>query len=248
MISFFIQARVGSTRLPNKILLPFYQGKCILELLIEKLLMVKGTNIVIATSIDPKNHAIDEVASKYGIFCFHGSENDVLQRFVDAAEATGTEKLIRICSDNPFLELNSINELVLKASVSEKDYISFNIGGKPSIKTHYGFWTEFVTKKALQRVISLTNDPLYHEHVTNYIYSHPETFNIEWIKGPKIIETHPSIRLTIDTREDFETIKLIYSDLCKNNPFPTIEDVVHYLDKHAEYYTTMQEQIDKNNK
>lgn len=247
-ITFMVQARVGSTRLPNKILLPFYNGKCILELLIEKLKQVENTDIVIATSVDPRNEAIEEVTREMGVTCFHGSENDVLQRFIDAAEHVSATKLIRICSDNPFLELDSIKKLVLTAQDSDKDYISFNINGKPSIKTHYGFWTEYVTLDALKEVKSLTNEPLYHEHVTNYIYAHPETFNIGWIEGPKILDTHPYIRLTTDTKEDFATVQKIYSVLCASNPYPTIQEIVTYLDAHKEFYSFMEQQIEQNSK
>ncbi len=248
MITFMIQARAGSTRLPNKVLLPFFQGKSILDLLIEKLQHVPNTQIVVATSCDPQNERIDSITQKYGVGCFHGSENDVLQRFIDAAEYFYANKLIRICSDNPFLELDSIIQLVKFAETSSKDYISFNIDGKPSIKTHYGFWTEYVTLRALKQVALMTDDPLYHEHVTNYIYSHPDMFSIGWIKGPRELEGHDHIRLTTDTKEDFDSVRSIYSDLCKENPFPTIAQIVSYLDAHKEYYGAMEKQIVKNSK
>lgn len=247
-ITFMVQARVGSTRLPNKILLPFYNGKCILELLIDKLKLIENTNIVIATSKDSRNDAIEKIAQKKAVTCFRGSENDVLQRFIDAADYIGAKKLIRICSDNPFLELDSIKSLVKTAINSNKDYISFNINGKPSIKTHYGFWTEYVTLEALKKVKDIAHDSIYHEHVTNYIYSHPNLFNIGWIEGPSILNSHPHIRLTTDTKEDFNTVQEIYSALCKENPFPTIDQVVAFLDKHKDYYTIMEQQIEKNSK
>ena len=164
MIYFLVQARSGSTRMPNKILLPFYGGKSILDLLIEKLKQVENTKIVIATSDNPNCNAIQQVAERQGVACFRGSENDVLQRFIDAAEVNDAQRIIRVCSDNPFLELNSICELVNKAEADvEADYISYNINGVPSIKTHYGFWTEFVTLEALKRVKLMTDDVLYHD-------------------------------------------------------------------------------------
>ena len=74
-ITFIIQARVGSSRLPNKILLPFYKGKC---LLIEKLRQIEDINIVVATSINPNNDVIETCLDKYNIPIYRGSENDVL--------------------------------------------------------------------------------------------------------------------------------------------------------------------------
>ena len=248
MLTFMVQARVGSTRLPNKILLPFYRGKCILELLIEKLRQVDNVQTIIATSIDPKNNAIEEIAKNYGVICFRGSENNVLQRFIDAANIAGTNELIRICSDRPFLELNSIKKLIDRITLQNKDYISFKVNGTPSIKTHYGFWTEYVTLNTLEKVKRMTINPLYYEHVTNFIYEHPQYFDIEWIEVPQAINEHPKIRLTTDTKDDFETVKSIYAELCEGNPYPTIEDILIYLDSHKEYYAAMLKQIDQNSK
>lgn len=248
MITFMIQARVGSTRLPNKILLPFYQNKCILQLLLDKLRQVDGINIVIATSKAPQNDAIERLAKQENVLCFRGEENDVLQRFIDAAHAFDAERLIRICSDNPFLELHSIKELVEKARQSNCDYMSFNINGTPSIKTHYGFWTEYVTRKALERVKEATQEPLYHEHVTNYIYSHPHDFSIEWIDGPAVLATHTHVRLTTDTPSDFETAQQVYGALCSKNPYPSIEEVINFLDHHPALYQEMEAQIKQNSK
>lgn len=250
MISFVVQARSGSSRMPNKIMLPFYNGKSILDLLIEKLKRVDNTEVIIATSVNPNCDTIEEVAKVHGISCFRGSENDVLQRFIDAAVYYHVEKIIRVCSDNPFLELDSINKLVAYADNEGKacDYISFNINGVPSIKTHFGFWTEYVTLNALKRVRDLTNESLYHEHVTNYIYANPDSFDIAWLEEPEIINSHPNIRLTIDTLEDFRNAQSIYADLCTEVQFPTITNVVNYLDAHQNYYISMKRQIEKNTK
>lgn len=250
MIGFVVQARSGSTRMPNKILLPFYKGSSILDLLIEKLKRVDNTDIIIATSVNPNCDAIEGVAKVHGVSCFRGSENDVLQRFIDAAEQCHVDKIIRVCSDNPFLELDSINKLVAYARNEGKacDYISFNINGTPSIKTHFGFWTEYVTLEALKSVRDLTDESLYHEHVTNYIYANPDTFEIAWLEGPAVIISHPDIRLTIDTPEDFRIAQSIYADLCQDEQSPTIINVVDYLDTHQNYYISMKRQIEKNTK
>ena len=247
-IAFLVQARMGSTRLPNKILRPFYRDKCILGLLIEKLQEVHNGKIIIATSISASNDVIECFCEQHNVTCFRGSENDVLQRFVDAAEANNVEKLVRVCSDNPFLELKSIKHLVEKSCSSDADYISFDINGCPSIKTHYGFWTEFTTLSALKKVKEMTDEQLYHEHVTNFIYTHPGHFKIEWINGPQCLAGRNDIRLTCDTLEDFQNSSEIYADLCKDNPYPTIQEVVEYLDNHEEYAQKMIKQIKLNSK
>ena len=245
--AFFIQARLGSSRLPRKILLPFYQGETILDLLIKKLLHIHA-NVVLATSIDLKNKELEMVAQKYGITCFRGAENDVLQRFIDAAEYLGVEHLIRVCSDNPFLELNSIKKLVEVINKTDAEYIGFHVNNSPAIKTHFGFWTEYVSLGALKRVQCLTDNPIYHEHVTNYIYSNPTIFNVQWIDGPICLRGRSNIRLTIDTNEDFTNAQHIYAELCKQNPYPTIDEVVSYLNEHPDIYNLMVQQINKNSK
>lgn len=246
---FFIQACLGSSRLPRKIMLPFYKGDTILDLLIKKLKDI-STNIVLATSDSIQDDLLEMVAEKHGIKCFRGVENDVLQRFIDAADEYSAEHIIRICSDNPFLDLLSMRQLLQFVEDNEDcyDYVSFDILGSPSIKTHYGFWAEYVSLAALKKVRSLTDDSFYHEHVTNYIYSHSKDFSIAWIKGPDCIKEHMNIRLTIDTKDDFENAAKIYANLCVAKPYTTISEIVTYLDNHPEYYRYMHEQILKNRK
>lgn len=248
-ITFIVQARLGSTRLPGKILLPFFEGKSILSLLIDKLKLFEGARIVLATSTNPVNDLLETIAHKNSIDCFRGSENDVLQRFIDAAKYYDARKIIRICSDNPFLEVDSINHLIDFATNNPQyDYVSFNVDGIPSIKTHYGFWTEYVTLDALEKVKFLTEAPLYHEHVTNFVYTHPEYFNFHLLDTPPVLLTHEKIRLTIDTETDFKNAQAIYRDLTQTTPYPTIKQIIHYLDNHPLYYQTMEQEISKNSK
>lgn len=247
MIAFIIQARVGSTRLPNKILLPFYNEKSILQLLIDKLSSFSGIPIFIATSANSENDVLEKTFNNNNLHVFRGSENDVLDRFIKTAQYYNIDKIIRICSDNPFLEKSAISLLIKEIKQNDADYISFKINGKPSIKTHFGFWTEFVTLKALVKVQHLTNELLYHEHVTNYIYTHPEHFNIKWIEGPNILNGKTDIRLTIDTVNDFKTIQEIYASLSDPENI-TIQEIITYLDKHPNWLISMQNEINKNYK
>lgn len=248
-MTFIIQARLGSTRLPGKILLPFFEGKSILVLLIEKLKQIEGGRIILATSTNPVNDQLEVIARKCDIDCFRGEENDVLRRFIDAADKFKASKIIRVCSDNPFLDVNSINYLIdFVTNCPQYDYVSFNVNGVPSIKTHYGFWTEYVTSDALKKVVSLTDESLYHEHVTNFIYTHPEYFNFHLLDTPSILLSHNKVRLTIDTESDFRNAQVIYEDLTQTSLYPTIEQVIQYLDNHSAYYQIMEQEIIKNSK
>ncbi len=242
MITFIIQARCNSSRFHNKILYPFFRNKNLLEILIERLLNIESTNIIVATSDNKDCDDIESIALKYGVLCYRGSERDVLQRFIDAANFYHVNEIIRVCADNPFLDINSIYELI-KYSKENNDYIAFDICGTPSIKTHYGFWAEYVHITALERIRALTSDPVYHEHVTNFIYANPDIFKIKWINTPIDALRHSNIRLTIDTITDFILAQKIYNDICLCNNSPTITNVISYLEEHPYLQETMRTEI-----
>jgi len=247
-IAIIIQARTGSTRLPNKMIMPFADGKTILEIIIERLKMFVDLPIILATTTNKADNALEDVANKLQVVCFRGSESNVLNRFIAAASFAGTQKIIRVCADNPFLNALAMNELVLVASQSSADYVGFRINDKPSIKTHFGFWGEYVTLDALKRVATITTQPLYLEHVTNYLYEHPEIFDIEWIKTPEAVVDREDIRLTIDTMTDFTNANTIYDEVYKSSINPTLAEVVNILDQTPQLLEQMKLEITKNSK
>ena len=204
-IAIIIQARLGSTRLPGKILLPFYGNQTIMDILLEKMHQATDLKVVVATTTSPANNTLANYLRSKGELVYRGSENDVLNRFIKTAEKYHVDGIVRICSDNPFIDPEGIKTLFEKAQHSKADYIGFRINNLPSIKTHFGFWGEFVTLKTLKKVALTTNDLAAHEHVTIHVYSHPETYHCEWIDCPDFIQGRDDIRLTVDTREDFET-------------------------------------------
>lgn len=241
-----IQARLGSTRLPGKILRPFAGEDCLFDLLIDKLSRFGAqADCIVATSEAPADAEIEVRCRQKGVKCFRGSESDVLQRFIDAAHTFGKRRLIRVCSDNPFLSRSEISRLLQAAAHTAADYLSFDVGGTPSIRTHYGFWTEYVRLEALEKVASLTGESLYHEHVTNYIYAHPEIFRTEWLTVGKEVLAHPHVRLTIDTPEDFETASRVYAELGSE---ADISQLLACLDAHPQWSASMDEQISRNSK
>ena len=99
-----IQARTGSTRLHNKILLPFYGGQRIIDILIGNIKQAcADKTIVLATTDRPQDDILAEVAREAGICCYRGDEDNVLDRFIRAAETFNLDRFIRVCSDNPFV-------------------------------------------------------------------------------------------------------------------------------------------------
>ncbi|MDO4818805.1 MAG: glycosyltransferase family protein [Prevotella sp.] len=248
-IGIIIQARMGSTRLPGKILKPFYGGKTLLETLLDNLHKIEGVKVIVATSVNENNDQLELFLKEKGELVFRGSENDVIDRFIKAADANGVDGIIRICSDNPFMDWQGVATLADMAKTSDADYIGYRINDKPSILTHFGFWGEFVKLSALKKVVETTevNTPA-HEHVTYHIYNHPDEYKCEWIQCPVFLQGRDDIRLTIDTLEDLENAMKVYSDLKEKDEDFYLQDVVDYLDTHEEIKQSMLKNINQNKK
>lgn len=252
-----LQARTGSTRLPGKMTLPFYEGRGVLEILLSRLRDASGflgvEGIMVATTLNPSDDAIAEIARASGVEVYRGSEADVLSRFIGAAETVGADRIIRVCADNVFLDIESLRFLVESLKNRVADYVSFRTSeGRPSILTHFGFFAEGVRTEALRRVAEMTDAPLYHEHVTNFIYTHPEEFRIELYpvedRAPGL-EGYPDLRLTMDTAEDFELQKDIYGALSERGVPVTPRHIIDYLEReHPEYFEVMRRVIARNGK
>lgn len=244
-----VQARTGSTRLPSKMTMPFFEGKGILELLLSRLGRAGLTDkIIVATTENSCDDIICGIAQNAGIEYYRGNECDVLDRFIHAAKYYRISKIIRVCADNPFLDIPALNELITLGMDTDMDYVSRCISsGIPTIKTHYGFWTEYVTVKALEKIAERTDESIYHEHVTNYIYTHPDSFKIMLVPIPFALEKR-KIRLTIDTLDDFQMQQSIYNAVYKDNKDFQIKDVVDYLDRNVELYLAMDKLIKTNEK
>lgn len=246
-ISFVVQARTGSTRLPNKMIIPFYNEKSLLEIIISRLKEV-GIPIIVATTVNPHDVLIEKIALSQHVNVFRGSENDVLSRFIEAANQFNVSKIIRVCADNPLLDLEQLVKLKESFKDSNVDYWCFATSENiPTIKTHYGFWAEGVTLEALLNVKRYASDLIYNEHVTNYIYSHPNQFSIHYDQINPNIENN-NLRLTIDTNQDFELIKNIYSELINNSIALTSSEISSYVNKRPEWLHIMQKEIIQNSK
>ena len=250
-LGMIIQARTGSSRLPRKMILPFYKDKSILDIILSRLTIVSDKRhvpVTLATTELSDDDVLVGIAKKYNISCFRGSSTDVLKRFIDAAEQFHYEGIIRICGDNPFLSADFLTELILEiiSDDDNPDYISFCTSTNiPAIRTHYGFFCEYVRFDALEAVTKVTVEEVYHEHVTNYIYSHPHMFKCRFIKIPTYIEKLP-VRLTIDTQTDFEISRNIYNYLLINKLSVEPENIIDYLETQPELLKLMQIEINKN--
>ncbi len=248
-IPLIVQARVQSTRYPGKVLQPFAEGRSLLEFQLMRLKQAfPACPIVVATSTAAADDPIAQIAKTIEVFSYRGDEVDVLKRFVNCCQYFGfTRQIIRICGDNPFLQPAFLSTLMEEAAKSgdETDYIGFSIDDIPAIRTHFGFFAELVAVKALIHVYDHVDDPVYHEHVTNYIYEHTGKFKIRLLEVNSLIPFLGSLRLTVDSREDFENAVYIYQQL-----YPSMgqaglswEEIVSFVEKEPETKRRMTEQI-----
>lgn len=255
-----VQARVKANRLPSKLLLPFYKDKTILDLILERLIAFtsKYKNeipIILATSKNKADTQLIKYAQKYNIRWFRGDENNVLKRYVDCCNQYEINNIIRICADNPFISTKYLKTLISFAEYSlankrlKYDYISFTLDNTiPSIKEHIGIFAEYTTLAALKSVLYSTKNVIYLEHVTNYIYTHPKNYKIHLINFDYIKLTLKSIRLTLDTIEDFNLLQELYQAYLDNNYDKeiNIKDIIQLLK--PEHYAIMKEQIQLHSK
>jgi len=248
-----VQARLGSTRLPDKVIRRFVHHQCILEIILEKFSGSEFQNIfkILATTTSDADSIMEQYAGKANFVCFRGSERDVLSRFIDVGEKYGLTHLIRVCSDNPFLHVPSVHTLMdeLKNRMAKEeavDYLSFrNKRQIPAIKTHWGLFAEIVSLEALKKVARTTGISTYHEHVTNFIYENDDMFNVALLDAPPAVFDRYDIRLTVDDLDDFVMLSRLYEETFSFSD--DLEQLIHHID-HVQtfnYRSIMTENIKK---
>ena len=223
-IAAIIEARMGATRFPGKIIKPIL-GKPVLELLVERLKKVKLLDeIVIATTLNKSDNVLEKLSKKINVRCFRGSEKDVLARVLEAAKFVKADIIVETLGDCPLTDPRIIEKCIKTFLKGNYDYLANAL--KPSFPN--GLDVQVYPTKILEEVASLTNDPLDREHVTLYIYSHPEKYKIKnlWATGELF---WPELAITLDTPQDYQLIKIIFEALYPKNPDFTAYDVVRFL-------------------
>src|SRR5690554_5883359 len=247
-IGIIIQARVGSTRFPHKMTVPFYDGRGILHFLLSRMVSTNiPAPIILAIPDTPENDVLEEIGTSLNLKIFRGSEQDVMSRFINAALHYKISDIIRVCADNPFLDNQSIISLIENLKNSDSDYISYCLSdGTPTIKTHFGFWPEAVRLSALQAAADRTTEKYYREHVTNFIYAADNGFTRHCIPISSEIELNNWARFTVDTAQDFKNMqqvaKLTGMALAHHSPLQMIK----HIESFPHLKTSMQEEIKKN--
>ena len=210
-IGVIIQARMGSTRLPGKVMLEI-SGKTVLGHVIERVKQSKKIDIIIiATTDDICDDLIETESLKYGVSIFRGSEQNVLERYYLAAKENKLDVIVRITSDCPVIDPFIIDNLIVKFLEENYDMVS-NTGSDYRKRTiPPGLDVEVFSFASLEEAY-LKADQIYQlEHVTPYIYEHCQRLYFQ-----REDEDFSQLRLTLDTREDFQLIQEIYKKLYHN--------------------------------
>ena len=224
-----IEARMGSTRLYGKVLRPIL-GKPMLELLIERLLCARKLDgVIVATTLNENDADVEELARRMGIGIYRGSEDDVLDRVLQAAYEAKVDVVVEITGDCPLTDPVQVDRLVDIYLENEYDHVG-NV-----VKRTYpdGFDAQVFSTEVLEQVASLALDPFFREHVSPYIYQHPDIFSLYNVESG-LPKKYWDWRLTVDTLEDFELIRTIFEELYPGNPVFGLQDVIDFLDSRPE--------------
>jgi spore coat polysaccharide biosynthesis protein SpsF len=229
MIIATIEARMSSTRLPGKVLLPA-AGKPLLEHLVERLRRVRHLDgIVIATTVKGIDDPIVRLASKLDVGYFRGSEDDVLGRVLGAARTFCADVIVEITSDCPLIDPEVVESCIDGYFAKNVDYAS------NFLQETYprGMATQVFATRVLDEVNQLTQDPVDREHVSLYIYSHSDKYRLTNVMAPRNL-ARPELRLTLDTLEDYDVIKAVLEALYPVKADFGLSDIISFLDLHPE--------------
>ncbi|MGE0634423.1 MAG: spore coat protein [Pseudobdellovibrionaceae bacterium] len=225
MIGAVIQARVSSSRLPGKVLRTILQ-KPMLEWQIERLKKTKSIDkICLATSTQPEDSPLEEIANRQGLEFFRGSLEDVLDRFYQAAKSLRCETIVRITGDCPLIDPKITDQVIQYFVRGGYDYASNTLN--PSFPD--GLDVEVVSFSALQKVWNEAKLTSEREHVTPYFYKHPELFKLGSMIGEN---DYSDLRWTVDDEADFKFVSSVYETF-KDKAFG-MNDILELLEMYPE--------------
>jgi len=219
-----VEARMRSSRLPGKVLKPAV-GKPMLELMIERLKRARTVDaIVVATTDNPSDQPIEDLARELGVGCFRGSEADVLDRVLKAARQAAADVVVETTGDCPLISPEVVDKVVETFLMNKVDYCS-NLVERTFPR---GMDVEVFWFRRLEEIAQLATDPTDREHVSTYFHKHRERYSLL-----NVASTLPpgaaDIRLTVDTQDDLEMVSSIFESLYLRNPEYDLEDVLNLV-------------------
>jgi len=225
-----IEARMTSSRLPGKVLLPVLDRPMLLYL-VERLRAVPSLDeIVLATTTNTADDVLATFAETHGLIVFRGSEDDVMMRVIGAAESVDADIVVELTGDCPIIDPDIIEQTIRMFLHHDVDYASnAHIRSYPD-----GMDTQVFRLETLKRSAAMTNAPLDHEHVTLHIRNHPEIFpRVNLVAPPSL--SWPDLGLTLDEEADYRFLSKIIETLAPVNPLFGCHEVLGLLREHPEW-------------
>jgi spore coat polysaccharide biosynthesis protein SpsF len=227
MIAAIIQARTSSTRLHNKVF-KILCGKPLIEHITNR---VKSSSkiekIILATTLNKKDNALEVWATENNILFFRVDENDVLGRYYQSAKYFSVDTIVRITADDPFKDPFIIDDVI---NLFETKKLDFAYNNSPPTFPE-GLDTEVFSFDALEKAYKSSIDPFEREHVTQYFYRNPDLFKQACLKNSTDLSY---LRWTIDTQKDWDMAKIVYDKLYHAKEIFTMTDILGLLKKEPE--------------
>lgn len=217
MTAVFLQARLDSTRLPRKALLPI-QGKPLVLHAMESLKKIPVETHALLTDSRSAPH-LAPLAHQAGFQLFTGSPSDVLDRFRAALSVFPASTIIRATGDNPLVSWEMAIRLLDEHHKLHADYSGYS--GLP-----IGCGVEIIRSECLIKAQQESSDPYDHEHVSPYLYRNPQLFTLHRPLAPREFQSRFSV--TVDTQSDFELVSSIFASLYQGSPIP-IETLLGWI-------------------
>ena len=219
-----IEARMTSSRLPGKVMLPAL-GRPMLAHLTSRLKAVPSIDeIVLATTVNAADDVLVDFAKKDGIKVFRGSEEDVMARVIGAAESAHADVVVEITGDCPIIDPDLVEQTIRIFKRNHSVYCSnCFISSYPD-----GMETQVIALEALKKSFSMTDDPRDREHVSLHIVNNPQVFTHTYLVAPPSLHW-PGLGLTLDEPADYELIRTLIENLGKDNPLFGCGDVIRFL-------------------
>ncbi|HEY9900174.1 MAG TPA: glycosyltransferase family protein [Pantanalinema sp.] len=227
-----IQARMGSSRLPGKILMPLGDRTVLEHVVARTRACPLIDEVVVATTQGPQDDVLLPVLERLGVPCFRGSEGDVLERYYQAALQQRADVVVRVTSDCPLLDPQVLTRLleaffVARAGETPCDYLSNTL----TRTFPRGLDAEVFSFEALAQAHAEAREPYEREHVTPFLYFHPDRFALNDFRDDADASGH---RWTLDTIDDYRLIEALYAALYRPNELFSTREALSYLDRHPQ--------------
>ncbi len=221
-IGFIITGRMKSTRLKEKLILKIQDREMIAWMIDRAKLVFAPEDIVIATSTNPQDDVLREIAEREGVSIFKGDEEDVVERLYQAAREHQFDFFINITADCPLFGFDYIQPIVDLADKTDADLVT-------SLELPHGIFTYGIKTAAMERVLTIkkTNQT---EVWGDYFYNNPDLFKVEKLPVTDS-EKRETYRLTLDYQEDFDFFEAVYTHFGKETYAKSSEEIIRFLDE-----------------